>query len=63
MSTNNGTGPNAAEWLMRRLRKEFGLEFVYADLSDIGRWKIKEYAAYLVDQEREVPKPPPYPAA
>ncbi len=63
MSTDNRTGPNAAEWIMRRLRKEFGLEFIYADLSDIGRWKIKEYAAYLVDQEKEVPRPDVYPAA
>ena len=53
MSTENGTGGNAAIWLMRRLRKEFGLEFIYVDLSDIGRWKVLEYAAYLVDQERK----------
>ncbi len=63
MSTNNETGPNAAEWLMQRLRREFGLEFIYADLSDMSRWKVREFAGYLRDQEKEIPRPKAHPAA
>ncbi len=63
MSTNNGTGPSPAEWLMRRLRREFGLEFILTDLSGLGRWKVLEYAEYIRDQEKEVPRPKAYPAA
>jgi len=58
VSINNGTGGNAAEWVMRRLRREFGLEFVYVDLTNISRWKVREYAGYLRDQEKEIPRPP-----
>ena len=63
MSTENGTGGNAAEWLMRRLRKEFGLEFICVDLSELGRWKVLEYAKYIRDQEEEIPRPEAHPAA
>ena len=60
---DNGTGPSAAVWLMRRLRKEFKLEFIYVDLSELGRWKVLEYASYIRRQEEEIPRPAPHPAA
>ena len=41
VSTNNGTGGNAAIWLMRRLRREFGLEFIYADLSNTATQPLR----------------------
>ncbi len=63
MSTNNGTGGKAAEWLMQRLRREFGLEFILTDLSGLGRWKVMEYAEYIQDQEKEIPRPKAHPAA
>ena len=47
-----------AEWLMRRLRREFGLEFIYVDLSERGRRKVLDYAGLMLDWERQVPRKP-----
>ncbi len=45
-----------AEYLMRRLRAEFGLEFVHAKLSDRGRFKVLDYAKTMLKWEEEGPK-------
>ncbi len=47
-----------AEWLMRRLRRVFGLEFIYVDLSERGRRKVLDYAGLMLDWERQVPRKP-----
>ncbi len=41
---------------MQRLRKQFGLEFIYAKLSRRGRRKVKEYARLLLFWENAGPK-------
>ncbi len=40
-----------AEWLMRRLRKEYGLEFIFTDLSEEARKKVVRYARIWKDWE------------
>ncbi len=48
--TKNMESP--ADWLMRRLRVEYGLEFIYADLSREAREKVMKYATLWRDWEK-----------
>ncbi len=44
------------EYLMQRLRAEFGLEFIHAKLSDRGRFKVLDYAKMMLRWEEAGPK-------
>lgn len=48
---NRSEQRDPCEYLMRRLRKQYGLEFIFADLSERGRRKVLEYAALMRDLE------------
>ena len=39
---------------MQRLRKEYGLEFIYADLSGDAREKVMKYATLWRDWEKRM---------
>ena len=56
MASGVDTRESPAEFLMQRLRAEFGLEFIHAKLSDRGRFKVLDYAKTMLKWEEEVPK-------
>ncbi len=44
------------EYLMQRLREQFGLEFIYAKLSKRGRFKVMDYAKMMLRWEEAGPR-------
>ena len=43
-------------FIMERLQAEFGLEFIYARLSERGRFKVMDYAQLMLEWEEAGPK-------